>query len=782
MPVSHGKPTTALPIQNAALSALAVPFLGRSVGEMYLGPGWVDDAGVACVVFVAYDFQYVRRVRDSSQCAALAWRWNDAPSVPFSLTVMLPSGSPRPQVRWFRPSDDPVVKAIRREARLLMTVVNTRGQHSGWFDAYFHDSTDASGPPSRHALEYLWTFDTTGIPFSKQGARFDPLNQTSFNTTGADQIPLWADPISDFWRTLKYEGPWAEDLTSRDHAIAAWGYEAWRHRYRAAGRIQVLIDRMLVDGHPSFFDEQGRLLATSALQQQANRLTSDHPTLAEWLAAVAGPHPDAATAHEAVIATLNNPEAAFAVVDQLIGVLLEVGDDDLMTAIQTTFEAALLDARTTRNGTCRPWLANTGRSAFTLNYLPIDLDSPIEDIRELWCHGFEIINLIDSGLRLTPSDFPVPFDQLCQDLSTVAIEGSVEDAESRVDALLAEAQEARQWSVPWGARIEVQFGPFIAVRIFELDGEFSCHFLDDQDRYFHVAIGLRGSPPRAATQQLIRLRQDDGEPVWNDDAEVSLKLIGAAIVRDFLVVEERQGLFGTRNFRKRIRGRNLRTIIYLPRVRYSTPHPDQMPLSGKPAERVRHSVSSHLRRAKTASAAQRFLAQRYGMQLPQGFTFVRPHERGSVAEEARIRIYRSRSASEMIFEVVNKAPAGTRPAWFDFEKDCARLLTAQGMRVIHQAAMRDGDGGVDLYAVDALEQSWVVQCKCWAAHRAVGPDVVRELQGAIQLADKGASSVSKGMIITTSTFTDGASVSAAELGFLLIDGVLLRTLLAEKPS
>jgi hypothetical protein len=306
--------------------------------------------------------------------------------------------------------------------------------------------------------------------------------------------------------------------------------------------------------------------------------------------------------------------------------------------------------------------------------------------------------------------------------------------------------------------------------LFEINGEFSCHFLDSAERYHHVAIGITGDPPRAASAHLIRPRDDDGEAVWNSDAELSLKLIAAAIVRDFVVVEERERLFNVRPMRRRIRGRDVRTVIYLPRVRYSAPHSERFAVDETSAGRPKHSVAPHLRRAGTASAAQRFLAQRYGMHIPEGFTFVRPHERGNASDEERIRIYRSRSASRMIFDEVSTAPAGSRPAWFDFEKDCLRLLTRRGLRVVHQAANRDGDGGVDLYAVDEDGQSWIVQCKCWAQHRSVGPEIVRELYGAIALADKGASSKSRGILITTSGFSSGAIAAAAEFGFELIDG------------
>ena len=63
-------------------------------------------------------------------------------------------------------------------------------------------------------------------------------------------------------------------------------------------------------------------------------------------------------------------------------------------------------------------------------------------------------------------------------------------------------------------------------------------------------------------------------------------------------------------------------------------------------------------------------------------------------------LYRSRSASRIIFRAFDKAPAGSRPAWFDFERDVARIVASMGLRVVHQAAAMKGDGGVDIYAHD----------------------------------------------------------------------------------
>ncbi|MDF6543544.1 hypothetical protein NLP55_25295, partial [Escherichia coli] len=98
------------------------------------------------------------------------------------------------------------------------------------------------------------------------------------------------------------------------------------------------------------------------------------------------------------------------------------------------------------------------------------------------------------------------------------------------------------------------------------------------------------------------------------------------------MVEERESLFGTRTTTRRSRGRDLTTVVYLPRVRYSRPNLRQATQHAHESGRAPHAVTQHLRRAATTSATQRFLAQRYGMHLPEGFTFVRPHTRGAMAE------------------------------------------------------------------------------------------------------------------------------------------------------
>jgi hypothetical protein len=802
VPLALAVPGTSAPIDNpglaqrisefavAAGAASDAALATLSVAQLFKGPGWVNDQGVACIVMLAIDDKPLRNIRRAGEALFIAWLWNNAPSLYFSLTVGVRGGTPRPHARWMCNADDPVVAAIRREGRFLISVATLQGQHTGWMDASFHRGDGAGS--TLPELEGLWAFPRPGIPYSNLHERFDPMRRKPFNEEHADEIAMWQEPVGDFWETLHYDGPWSADLTPKDRARAAWGRMAYTRRSQAAGFIRVIVERQVIDGEAPLVDEYGTWMQEDALQERAQMLVGRAPALGGWLAAIAGPRPDAQAAHAAAFQLLNTPYALFCMADKFIPLMNEADDEVFLMALHSSFEAALLDPRVTLEGARRPWLANaTEGYGLELRTAPFDLEAPLKDIERTWLSGLEIDQMVELGRRIGAHDFMAPLDIVCKAFDSLSLQATIDDAEAKIQALLLEAQEARQWSIPWGARVEITFGPFVAVRIFEQDGEFSCHFLDDQDRYFLVSVGLQRRPPVASSSRLMRHYDDQAHATWNDDAEVSLKLIAAAIVRDFIVVEDREAVFSARPMRRRIRGHDMRTVIYLPRVRYSTPHPERMLLEkglDAAAGRARHPVGPHLRKSAHASTTQRFLAQRYGMHLPEGFTFVKPHERGGAREEERIRIYRSRSASRMIFDEVDRAPAGTRPSWFDFEKDCARLLARRGMRVIHQAANRDGDGGVDLFAVEGgpgagnngeagtgEEVSWVVQCKCWALHRPVGPEVVRELVGAIAKADRGRAANSRGMIITTSRLTPGALAEAQAHGFEVLQGEELAT-------
>jgi len=285
-------------------------------------------------------------------------------------------------------------------------------------------------------------------------------------------------------------------------------------------------------------------------------------------------------------------------------------------------------------------------------------------------------------------------------------------------------------------------------------GEFSLIVLNLKERaiWFDVILGL--SPERA------------------NSGLSALGLLLSAIVRDFFVVETRQRVFAVTH-KKHLPINRLRhegpITVYLPRVKYvASPDLTRCRSELGHQERRAHFVQAHLRRAGSASAHQLILASRYGFDVPQGHTFVRPHDRGG---KKRDIIYRSRSALHCLYRAVPSKSDIPQEAteWFRFEKDVQALMERLGFEVEHVAASRRGDQGVDVYArkgVDLEEICWVIQCKCYAPKHRVGPGAVRELLGTLQ----GYPSGTRGMLVTTSSFSSGARVQAKAANIRLIDG------------
>ena len=312
-----------------------------------------------------------------------------------------------------------------------------------------------------------------------------------------------------------------------------------------------------------------------------------------------------------------------------------------------------------------------------------------------------------------------------------------------------------------------------------MEGEFIGLFKDSQERFLMGYVNVMTcnySEPR-----ILKLNGEQKTLEENTHASLSLALVLASVVRDFVVVEERYSQFEAKPA-KSIRCNTNRelSVIYLPRVRYikADINSFQDHLK-KDTFRAAHTVTGHLRKAEKSSSGQLLLAKRYGFSVPRGYTFVRPHRRGGKAEKERQRIYRSRSASMILYRSLVKAPPGTRPAWFDFEKDVAALMVSKGLEVVHQAASRNGDGGVDIYAHDkANDIVWAIQCKCYAPQRKIGPGIVRELFGSLHRYPEG----TRGMVVTTSSLTYGALKEASALSIEVIDGDRFATLIKQRST
>jgi hypothetical protein len=428
------------------------------------------------------------------------------------------------------------------------------------------------------------------------------------------------------------------------------------------------------------------------------------------------------------------------------------------------FQIEIDSAERTACGKRLPWL-DMRRRVFDAYDIDREAFPPSAPLEQFWTR------LPDDwrcnwGHLLEPGDFPIDPGQLAPDINRFPVAEDVDGALASAHALLEEANANKKWCIPPKALVQLSVGPFEFFELTETekevlvvarnrDWEFYCFILDVTDNKcsFHLTSDKS---------------QDDENARARISAAVILLL--AAVIRDFWVVEERERVFSAAN-RQGMRGQcsstsGATTVVYLPRVQY-TGMPDlkncEDALGHK--ERRAHFVRSHLRQSAHASPHQIQLAELYGFTVPQGYTFVKSHERGKKQKEL---IYRSRSALQSLYHAL-ELDTHDRPDWFQFERDVHRLMETLGFSVEHVAASARGDNGVDVYATKGLDLEkvcWVIQCKCYRPSRKVGPSVVRELMGTLVTYPRG----TRGMIVTTSSFTGPAIEEAKRNDIRAIDG------------
>lgn len=354
---------------------------------------------------------------------------------------------------------------------------------------------------------------------------------------------------------------------------------------------------------------------------------------------------------------------------------------------------------------------------------------------------------------------------------------------------MAEAVTLKHFTIPPGAYHPIDQGSNLhAVKLFELGDEVAAVFVDSRGDYllatccpcegicrvvspdfrFWQSQERAETAERTLNSESAVLKEEEIEKRALEKMErfeLGVKFFLAVLIRDFWVVKDRQALFGSRRLVRRVSklnsDRRNPVWIYLPRIRYQRDyhdHPDGLNLK----VRKPHLVRGHLRKAVHASGSQLFLARRFGIVVPEGFTFVRGHRRGEVAAEAA---YRSVSALRCIKALDSPQP-GDQDDWFTFEINVRNWLERSGYAVEHIAGNKHGDGGVDIQARRDAE-FLLVQCKHWSPDRAIQPNIVRELLGSLSTFPAGA----LGVIVTSSRLSAGARDLCEQQGIQYIESV-----------
>lgn len=440
-------------------------------------------------------------------------------------------------------------------------------------------------------------------------------------------------------------------------------------------------------------------------------------------------------------------------------------------AIRAHFESS----RLTECGCTIPWVDSSGRLQ-SIRLQPERFRDPAKAARTYWASlqvGCGLLSFtMPLGHLIDPHDVPVSPGQEGTGWGQFQGAENVDEATAATEALLAEAVSCKSWTIPPRALVDLEIGPYSYVELTECEPDVFFTLRTARDEFRIVSVNPAAGSWNAAFTVLDENQESSEQKVR---VEAGVRLLLAALVRDFWVVEERESVFGYRLDSRR-RGPRMAQeddeprVVYLPKIRYRTVVPDvrRCNESLRLGERRIHWVSAHLRRAGTASPQQQALAIHYGFHIPRGYTFVRPHERGRLRRDV---VYRSRSALQSLYIVETRsAETKSRPKWFQFERDVTTLMRSLGFSVEHVTSSRTGHRGIDVFATkgeDLDRICWIVECKCWSPWRKVRPNVVRELAGTLRRYPEG----TRGMIVTTSTFTLGAVEEARRLEIRIMDGI-----------
>lgn len=289
---------------------------------------------------------------------------------------------------------------------------------------------------------------------------------------------------------------------------------------------------------------------------------------------------------------------------------------------------------------------------------------------------------------LTGAEMPAWPPQVAEAFLEAALVTDPHAARATASDLIHEAVRECQGSIPYGATVELRVGPFTHANVYAFANVVLFQCWTTSNEFVMLCAWLGAGTVSNLAAALPTPEQSD----LLTRMEATLAVMLAAIVRDFWVTEHRERVFATRVERASPRrpGRSVGapTVVYLPRVRYAhAPDLERGARELRLVERRTHDVAPHLRRAAHASAEQLALAAIYGMTVPDGFTYVRAHRRGTREVDV---LYRSRSAMQAIYEPRETLHDEAAAGWFRFEAAVRDYVRTQQLSIERWTSMVDG--------------------------------------------------------------------------------------------
>ena len=354
--------------------------------------------------------------------------------------------------------------------------------------------------------------------------------------------------------------------------------------------------------------------------------------------------------------------------------------------------------------------------------------------------------------------------------------GLKEDVKEKVSLILNEAMSQETGLlIPYNACVELEDPVFKYARFIESDKFIHIFLHDDNDRYLSELFCKGEDEFR---YWLVNRRQifDEDDNLTNTFNHLYVKL--ASCIRDWKVLIERDR---TMNFRGRRVPTGVKTTqpryIYLPRVRYKTnPNREQVK-----REKVFYSESrkfsgerrAHIRRLPQGmkpSKTQLVIAQHNNITIPDNHTYVKESIWGKSKMNQRQIKYRTKSLNGLLYitndsidhhkQIAEMSPAG-------FEEYCGEYIKKLGYEVYKR---NNYDGGIDIRGIKKDGSRLFAQCKHpLESGNPVGPDVVRELKGSLDLERQDIEDCEVELMVITSTrYTHKACEAAQKLNIKLV--------------